>query len=117
METKFKSNVNWLKGSIIQTNYNFGNETLSIYYRNNDENLYGEVKVGKDFKPFIYLTNGKEKKFNVIKHTDHYSNIQAWKQKAGKDGYFLLSPETQFLIQSKRNFFENSFLKANGVPS
>lgn len=95
--------------SIIYIDYNHLNDKMTLFCKYNNVELDHDVQFGKDFKPFIYISENNANSYNVLKHSDFFKNIKSLKKSHG-DSAFMASPETQFLIQNKKNYFENMLM-------
>ncbi len=106
----FKPKVDWLKDqSIIYIDYNHYLDKMNIFYKYKTEESDYEIEFGKDFKPFIYISDEGSDNFNVLNHSTYFKNIKSMKKARGDNAY-MASAETQFLIQTKKNYFENMLM-------
>lgn len=104
---KFTPKYDWLdNGSLISLDYDNKSGQLTAFYRKDSENYFKDLEVGVDYKPFIYLSENSDK-YNMIRHTDSMYNLRSLRQSYGSNALFL-TPETQFLIQSKYKLFNNT---------
>lgn len=102
---KHEPELLWLNdSSITGLEFDYRKERLHVYYKKDGKDYHDEAVMGTDFKPFIhYSTN--DKTYNIVRHGETYKSVRSIK--TNFSNVVLLPPETQFLIQAKRDLFEN----------
>jgi len=102
---KYTPELLWLKDcSITGLEFDYQKERLHVYYKKDGKDYHDEAIMGTDFKPFIHCSSDN-KTYNIVRHGDTYKSVKSIKNNFSE--VVLLPPETQFLIQAKKNLFEN----------
>src|SRR5690606_3430465 len=96
----FSPNLDWFQGSIIYIDFDHRTDKLNVFRKYKNEYFHDEL-TSEQFKPFVWFGDSDKRKYFNIKHGDSYRELKMLYNN-NRDKNLLLSPETQFLIQSKQ---------------